>query len=102
MHACISANGVSHVQMRVDCTEGEVCCTRRACASLYQVGDWGRLGQYNQTQVAALMGQKADISQPDFIISTGDNFYPSERSAGNLGLKPHSLSGSKGGLVPPT
>ena len=44
-----------------------------------QVGDWGRLGQFNQTQVAALMGQKAELTQPDFIISTGDNFYPSKR-----------------------
>ena len=49
------------------------------CAGVHQVGDWGRLGQYNQTQVAALMGQKADVLQPDFVISTGDNFYPSER-----------------------
>ena len=42
-----------------------------------QVGDWGRLGAYNQTEVAALMGQKAELQQPDFVISTGDNFYPS-------------------------
>ena len=42
-----------------------------------QVGDWGRLGRYNQSAVAALMGRKAALEQPDFIISTGDNFYES-------------------------
>ena len=41
------------------------------------MGDWGRLGRYNQSAVAALMGRKAAQEQPDFIISTGDNFYES-------------------------
>ncbi|XP_022775711.1 purple acid phosphatase 8-like isoform X2 [Durio zibethinus] len=39
------------------------------------VGDWGRKGRYNQSEVAFQMGsvgQKLDI---DFVISTGDNFY---------------------------
>ncbi|XP_061985835.1 purple acid phosphatase 4-like [Populus nigra] len=43
--------------------------------SLLVVGDWGRRGAYNQTEVAlqmGIMGEKLDI---DFIISTGDNFY---------------------------
>jgi hypothetical protein len=44
-----------------------------------QLGDWGRLGQYNQSGVAALMGRKAALQQPDFVISTGDNFYESAR-----------------------
>ena len=44
-----------------------------------QIGDWGRLGQYNQSGVAALMGRKAALEQPDFVISTGDNFYESTR-----------------------
>ncbi|KAM6546747.1 hypothetical protein CsatB_027483 [Cannabis sativa] len=41
------------------------------------VGDWGRRGHYNQSQVAyqmGIIGEKLDI---DFVISTGDNFYES-------------------------
>lgn len=39
------------------------------------VGDWGRRGNYNQTEVAhqmGIIGEKLDI---DFVVSTGDNFY---------------------------
>ncbi|KAJ4961790.1 hypothetical protein NE237_021700 [Protea cynaroides] len=39
------------------------------------VGDWGRLGHYNQTEVAFQMGRIAEEFDPAFIISTGDNFY---------------------------
>lgn len=42
-----------------------------------QVGDWGRLGNSNQTAVADVMAQVARKMEPDFIISTGDNFYES-------------------------
>lgn len=45
------------------------------------VGDWGRRGQYNQSHVAAMMGLKASLLGPDFIISVGDNFYPSGLSS---------------------
>ncbi|KAK9862760.1 hypothetical protein WJX84_003264 [Apatococcus fuscideae] len=41
------------------------------------VGDWGRLGNSNQTAVADVMAQVARKMEPDFIISTGDNFYES-------------------------
>lgn len=43
--------------------------------SLLVVGDWGRRGGYNQSEVAlqmGIVGEKLDI---DFVISTGDNFY---------------------------
>ncbi|CAI0553048.1 unnamed protein product [Linum tenue] len=39
------------------------------------VGDWGRKGAYNQTQVATQMGVTAEAVKIDFVISTGDNFY---------------------------
>jgi hypothetical protein len=45
-----------------------------------QVGDWGRRGQLNQTEVASMMALKASFLQPDFVISVGDNFYPSAPS----------------------
>jgi len=38
-----------------------------------QVGDWGREGNLNQSEVARAMA--ASGSEPDFVISTGDNFY---------------------------
>ena len=41
------------------------------------VGDWGRNGADHQLAVAQQMGQWADQHPNDFIISTGDNFYPS-------------------------
>ena len=42
----------------------------------YVIGDWGRHGEYNQQEVANAMKQCALEAEPEFIISTGDNFYP--------------------------
>ena len=42
-----------------------------------QVGDWGRLGEYNQSLVAGAMDVQARQLQPEFILGMGDNFYPS-------------------------
>jgi tartrate-resistant acid phosphatase type 5 len=39
------------------------------------IGDWG-LGNENQAKVARAMAEVADANGCDFIISTGDNFYP--------------------------
>lgn len=41
------------------------------------VGDWGRLGLYNQSAVAEQMARVAEEIEVEFIISVGDNFYPS-------------------------
>lgn len=41
------------------------------------IGDWGRNGADHQIQVAKQMGKWASENPNDFIISTGDNFYPS-------------------------
>jgi tartrate-resistant acid phosphatase type 5 len=41
------------------------------------MGDWGRNGADHQKQVADQMGKSAEELSVDFIISTGDNFYPS-------------------------
>ena len=40
-------------------------------------GDWGRNGEDNQKEVAIQMGIVAKDFKPAFIVSTGDNFYPS-------------------------
>lgn len=41
------------------------------------MGDWGRNGADHQKQVAKQMGVTAADVKANFIISTGDNFYPS-------------------------
>lgn len=40
------------------------------------LGDWGREGRFNQSEVAAAMSRKAGAMRVDFVVSTGDNFYP--------------------------
>ncbi|XVF12241.1 hypothetical protein REPUB_Repub08aG0098400 [Reevesia pubescens] len=39
------------------------------------VGDWGRRGAFNQSQVACQMGKIGEKLDIDFVVSTGDNFY---------------------------
>lgn len=39
------------------------------------VGDWGRQGLYNQSQVAIQMGRIGQQLGIDFVVSVGDNFY---------------------------
>lgn len=41
------------------------------------IGDWGRNGEYDQMEVAKQMGQWGTDHPNDFVISNGDNFYPS-------------------------
>lgn len=41
------------------------------------MGDWGRNGADHQKQVAEQMGKTAATFGTSFIVSTGDNFYPS-------------------------
>jgi hypothetical protein len=41
------------------------------------MGDWGRVGEDHQKQVAAQMGKTASALKTQFVIATGDNFYPS-------------------------
>ncbi|KAK1423633.1 hypothetical protein QVD17_18939 [Tagetes erecta] len=45
--------------------------------SFLVVGDWGRRGLYNQSNVAYQMGNIGEKMDVDFIVSTGDNFYDS-------------------------
>lgn len=41
------------------------------------MGDWGRNGEDHQKQVATQMAKTATAIKAQFIIATGDNFYPS-------------------------
>ncbi|HEY0246534.1 MAG TPA: acid phosphatase, partial [Mucilaginibacter sp.] len=40
------------------------------------IGDWGRNGEYHQSEVANQMGLWGATHPNKFIISVGDNFYP--------------------------
>ncbi|XP_075519349.1 purple acid phosphatase 17-like [Primulina tabacum] len=43
--------------------------------SFLVVGDWGRNGHFNQSEVAFQMGRIGEELGIDFVVSTGDNFY---------------------------
>lgn len=62
--------------------ESEDINARAALADQYDlhftaIGDWGRNGEDHQSAVAEQMGKWTSQHPNDFIISTGDNFYPS-------------------------
>lgn len=42
----------------------------------YTIGDWGRNGYYRQKELADMMDLAGHVVEPEFIVSTGDNFYP--------------------------
>jgi len=44
--------------------------------SFFVIGDWGEQGGKTQRRVAAAMDSLAAKSHIDFIVTTGDNFYP--------------------------
>lgn len=48
-----------------------------AALSFLTVGDWGRRGMSNQTEVGRAMGLHARLVQSRFVMTVGDNFYNS-------------------------
>ncbi|GKV05257.1 hypothetical protein SLEP1_g17291 [Rubroshorea leprosula] len=48
---------------------------RDGSLSFLVVGDWGRRGAFNQSQVALQMGRTGEKLNIGFVVSTGDNFY---------------------------
>lgn len=50
--------------------------TKKGDLNFFVVGDWGRNGKHFQKDVAHQMNETAKSISPDFILSTGDNFYP--------------------------
>ncbi|KAL4420414.1 hypothetical protein ABPG75_010070 [Micractinium tetrahymenae] len=57
-------------------SSAQVACDGSYPVSFFAIGDWGREGGENQTQVAELMGKVAEAKPPQFVVSVGDNFYP--------------------------
>lgn len=41
----------------------------------FVLGDWGREGKFGQKDMADTMADVANFVKPDFVVSTGDNFY---------------------------
>lgn len=50
--------------------------TLDSALSFLVIGDWGRCGEFYQKEVAEQMAYASVSGAADFIISTGDNFYP--------------------------
>ncbi|WP_149913462.1 metallophosphoesterase [Sphingobacterium cavernae] len=57
--------------------DGRSNLTNEGLLNFVAIGDWGRNGADHQLQVAKQMGNWVTNNPNDFIISTGDNFYPS-------------------------
>jgi tartrate-resistant acid phosphatase type 5 len=56
----------------ISCTQQEAI---QKPSVFFVLGDWGKRGIPNQQVVANQMNEWAAIENPDFIITTGDNFY---------------------------
>lgn len=69
------AYAVGHKSFGYECPDS----FKRSDADLifFVVGDWGRQNNEDQAKAAKLMGDVAECMGPLFVISTGDNFYPS-------------------------
>ncbi|MBL7743397.1 MAG: metallophosphoesterase [Chitinophagaceae bacterium] len=57
--------------------EGATLFKKEKALHFIAMGDWGRNGADHQKEVAVQMGKTATEMNTQFIIATGDNFYPS-------------------------
>jgi len=62
-------------KIKNDSTEGLI--VEKKALRFIAFGDWGRNGEYRQKEVADELGKIAKELKPAFLVSTGDNFYPS-------------------------
>lgn len=74
----IPAQAQVYIRENVSDQQKDSVLTNKAGAlNFLAMGDWGRNGADHQKEVAAQMGKTAAAVGASFIISTGDNFYPS-------------------------
>ncbi len=66
----------SHKSIHPTVTNGDNYWKKVQAIDFLVVGDWGRNGEFNQKEVANSMAATAQKHNSNFIISTGDNFYP--------------------------
>lgn len=43
--------------------------------NFFVIGDWGRQGDFHQADLGEMMQEISKVVEPEFIVSTGDNFY---------------------------
>ncbi|MBC7485824.1 MAG: metallophosphoesterase [Cytophagaceae bacterium] len=75
LHSCQSfqktTNDLTTVVNKVPAKLG-----KKGTLNFFVIGDWGRNGSHHQKEVAEQMNEIGKMIHPNFIISTGDNFYP--------------------------
>lgn len=68
---------VLHLTVTVQAQNNSALQTDATALNFILMGDWGRNGADHQKEVAAQMAKTASQGSIDFIVSAGDNFYPS-------------------------
>ncbi|WP_207535928.1 purple acid phosphatase family protein [Desertivirga arenae] len=58
-------------------SENKVLVKEPLALNFIAMGDWGRNGDDHQKEVARQMGKTARDVKAQFVVATGDNFYPS-------------------------
>eukprot|EP00258_Populus_trichocarpa_P010532 XP_002318310.3 purple acid phosphatase 17 [Populus trichocarpa] len=71
----ISSFGLCLVSTRAELRRFEQPAKTDGTLSFLVLGDWGRKGAFNQSEVALQMGRIGEKLDIDFVVSTGDNFY---------------------------
>ena len=76
--ALISVNGLGQQRFSDGYVGGDIIGLKplKKSLNLLVIGDWGRSGEYRQREVSEQLGKAAHTLDVDFIVSTGDNFYP--------------------------
>ncbi|KAI9384296.1 hypothetical protein POPTR_012G042200v4 [Populus trichocarpa] len=71
----ISSFGLCLVSTHAELRRFEQPAKTDGTLSFLVLGDWGRKGAFNQSEVALQMGRIGEKLDIDFVVSTGDNFY---------------------------
>ncbi|KAG6736220.1 hypothetical protein POTOM_061052 [Populus tomentosa] len=71
----ISSFGLCLVSTHAELRRFEQPAKTDGTLSFLVIGDWGRKGAFNQSEVALQMGRVGEKLDIDFVVSTGDNFY---------------------------
>lgn len=75
LYSCIHAQ--VHINDTAAIAGNTVLTKKEKALHFIAMGDWGRVGADHQKEVAVQMGKTATEMNTQFVIATGDNFYPS-------------------------
>ncbi|MES2648499.1 MAG: tartrate-resistant acid phosphatase type 5 family protein [Bacteroidota bacterium] len=76
-NSCIALQAQVLIKENIGLQKTDTLIKKEGALNFIAMGDWGRNGADHQKQVASQMGKVASAIQAQFIIATGDNFYPS-------------------------